>query len=178
MGVQEEVALNEISGNDWTIQREVERSDEYPEPGMITRTVPAAGIKLDEGDTFVIYVSEGPELRTLPELNGLPVADAQAALTDLALVPVVAEAQYSEDIPAGSVISWTVQDDVSLVAGDQVLPGTSIVLVPSQGPPPRPAPNFDQHDPRRSQRRRGCGATRGRRGRAALQQRCRGRAAS
>jgi len=142
VGVQEEVALNEISGNDWTIQREVERSDEYPEPGMITRTVPEAGFKLDEGDTFVIYVSEGPELRTLPELNGLPVADAQAALTDLALVPVVAEAQYSEDIPAGSVISWTVQDDVSLVAGAQVLPGTSIVLVPSQGPSPRPAPNF------------------------------------
>ena len=142
VGVQEEIALNEISGNDWTIQREIDRSDEYPEPGQITRTVPEAGIKLDEGETFVIYVSEGPELRTLPELNGLPVADAQAVLTDLALVPVVAEAQYSEDIPAGSIISWTVQDDVSLVAGAEVLPGTSIVLVPSLGPAPRPAPNF------------------------------------
>ena len=32
------------------------------------------------------------------------------------------------------------QDDVSLVAGDKVLPGTSIVLVPSQGPAPRAAP--------------------------------------
>ena len=142
VGVQEEIALNEISGNDWTIQREIERSDEYPEPGLITRTVPAAGIKLDEGETFVIYVSEGPELRTLPELNGLPLADAQAAITDLALVPVTAEVQYSEDVPAGSIISWTVQDDVSLVAGDQVLPGTSIVLVPSQGPAPRATPNF------------------------------------
>ena len=142
VGVQEEIALNEISGNDWTIQRELDRSDEYPEPGQITRTVPAAGIKLDEGETFVIYVSEGPELRTLPELNGLPLADAEAALTDLALVPVSAAVQYSEDVPAGSIISWTVQDDVSLVAGDQVLPGTSIVLVPSQGPSPRPAPNF------------------------------------
>ena len=45
-------------------------------------------------------------------------------------------------MPAGSIISWTVQDDVSLVAGDQVLPGTSIVLVPSQGPAPRATPNF------------------------------------
>ncbi len=142
VGVQEEIALNEISGNDWTIQRELERSDEFPDPGQITRTVPAAGIKLDEGETFVIYVSEGPKLRTLPELNGLALADAQSALTDLLLVPVAADAQYSEDVPAGSIISWTVQDDVSLVAGDQVLPGTSIVLVPSQGPAPRPAPNF------------------------------------
>ena len=142
VGVQEEIALNEISGNDWTIERELERSDEFPDPGQITRTVPAAGIKLDEGETFVIYVSEGPKLRTLPELNGMTLADAQTALTDLLLVPVTADAQYSEDVPAGSIISWTVQDDVSLVAGDQVLPGTSIVMVPSQGPSPRPAPNF------------------------------------
>ena len=145
VGVQEEVALNEISGNDWTVERELERSDEFPEPGTVIRTVPAAGIKLDEGETFVIYVSEGPELRMLPELNGLPLADAQAALTDLRLVPVEAPpVQYSEDVPAGSVISWTVQDDVSLVAGDEVLPDTvdraRAVAGPARRAPRRTSP--------------------------------------
>jgi eukaryotic-like serine/threonine-protein kinase len=141
VGVSEEVAQNEISGNGWTLQREIERSDEQPEPGTVVRTVPAAGVKLDEGDTFVLVVSEGPELRTLPELNGLPLADAQALLTELGLVPTEGEQAFSEDIAAGSVISWTVFDDTTLVAGDEVLPDTSIVMIVSKGPQPRPAPN-------------------------------------
>ena len=40
------------------------------------------------------------------------------------------------------MISWTVQDDATLVAGDEVLPDTVIVLVLSQGPAPRPRPNL------------------------------------
>ena len=34
------------------------------------------------------------------------------------------------------------QDDAALVAGDEVLPDTAIVLVLSQGPQPRPAPDL------------------------------------
>jgi eukaryotic-like serine/threonine-protein kinase len=142
VGIQEEVALNEISGNGWTVERDLERSDEFPETGTVIRTVPAAGIKLDEGETFVLYVSEGPKLRALPEVTGMTLADAQAALTALRLVPIEGTPVYSEDVPAGSVVSWTVQDDAALVAGDEVLPDTAIVLVLSQGPQPRPAPDL------------------------------------
>jgi eukaryotic-like serine/threonine-protein kinase len=142
VGIQEEVALNEISGNDWTVERDLERSDEFPEPGTVIRTVPNAGVKLDEGETFVLYVSEGPKLRVLPDVTGLPLAEAQAELNELRLVPVEGTPVYSEDVPAGSVISWSVQDDAALVAGDEVLPDTAIVLVLSQGPEPRPAPDL------------------------------------
>ncbi len=141
VGVGAEIALNEISGNGWAVQRQIERSDEQPEPGTVVRTVPAAGVKLDEGGTFVLVVSEGPELRTLPELDGLPLAEAQGLLTELRLVPTEGEQAFSEDVVAGSVISWTVFGDTTLVAGDQVLPDTSIVMIVSQGPQPRPAPN-------------------------------------
>ncbi len=142
VGIQEEVALNEVSGNDWTVEREIERSDEFPDPGTVIRTVPNAGVQLDEGETFILYVSEGPKLRVLPDVTGLALADAQAALTELRLVPVEGAPVYSEDVPAGSVVSWTVQDDAALVAGDEVLPDTAIVLVLSQGPAPRPAPDL------------------------------------
>lgn len=142
VGVQEEIALNEISGNGWTVVRELERSDEQPEPGTIVRTTPSAGVKLDEGATFVLYVSEGPELRVLPEVNGAVLADAQATLTALRLVAIEGEPQFSEDVPAGSVISWAVQDDATLVAGDEVLADTTIVLTVSNGPMPRPAPDL------------------------------------
>jgi serine/threonine-protein kinase len=142
VGVDEAVARNEISGNGWVIQTERERSDEVPEIDHVVRTTPAAGEMLDEGETFLIVVSDGFELRTLPELSGMTVAEATETLTDLRLTPVEAPAEFSEDVPAGIVIRWQAQDDAALVAGAQVLEGTSVVITSSLGPEPRPAPNL------------------------------------
>jgi beta-lactam-binding protein with PASTA domain len=141
-GVDEAVARNEIAGNGWVIETERERSDEVPEVDHVVRTLPAAGEMLDEGETFVIVVSDGFELRTLPELTGLELAEATQTLTDLRLVAIEAPAEFSEDVPAGTVIRWQVQDDAALVAGAQVLADTPIVLTVSMGPEPRPAPNL------------------------------------
>ena len=141
-GVEESVALNEIAGNGWVIETERERSDDVPEIDHVVRTVPVAGEMLDEGATFVIVVSDGPELRTLPELTGLPVTEAVATLTDLRLVAVEGPPEFSEEVPAGTVIRWQVQGDSALTAGAQVLPETSVVITASLGPEPRPAPNL------------------------------------
>jgi len=141
-GVEESVALNEIAGNGWVIETERERSDEVPEIDHVVRTVPVAGEMLDEGETFVIVVSDGFELRTLPDLTGMALTDAVATLTELRLVPVEAPAEFSEEVPAGSVIRWQVQGDAALTAGAQVLPDTAIVVTASLGPEPRPAPNL------------------------------------
>jgi serine/threonine-protein kinase len=142
VGVEESIALNEIAGNGWVIETDRERSDDVPEVDHVVRTVPAAGVMLDEGETFTLVVSDGPELRTLPELSGMTVADATAELEALLLVPLVGEAEFSEEVPLDSVIRWQVQDDASLVAGAQVLPGAVIEITPSLGPEPRPAPDL------------------------------------
>ncbi len=142
VGVEQAVALNEVSGNDWVIETNRERSDEVPEVDHVVRTIPAAGELLDEGATFVIYVSDGPELRTIPELAGMAIADAQTTLTDLRLVPVEVTPEFSEDVPAGAIIRWQVQENPSLIAGAQVLPDTIIELTVSLGPAPRPAPDL------------------------------------
>ena len=142
VGVDEAVALNEVSGNDWVIETNRERSDEVPEVDHVVRTSPLAGEMLDEGATFVIYVSDGPELRTIPELAGMALADARAALTDLRLVIVEATPEFSEDVPVGSIIRWQVRENPSLVAGAQVLPDTDIEVIVSLGPSPRPAPDL------------------------------------
>ncbi len=142
VGVEQAVALNEVSGNDWVIETNRERSDEVPEVDHVVRTIPAAGEMLDEGATLVVYVSDGPELRTIPELAGMTLADAQAALTDLRLVLVELTPEFSEDVAPGSIISWQVQENPSLVAGAQVLPDTVIEVTVSLGPAPRPAPDL------------------------------------
>ena len=139
-GVDEAIARNEIAGNGWVVVTERERSDAVPEIDNVVRTTPVAGVMLAEGETFVLYVSDGPELRTLPELEGLTLAEAEAELVALRLVPEEGPPEFSETVPAGIVIRWQVKDDASLAAGAQVLPETVVVLTVSQGPEPRPAP--------------------------------------
>jgi serine/threonine-protein kinase len=142
VGVDQAVAENEIAGNGWVVETQRERSDEVPRVDHVVRTVPAAGVMLDEGDTFVMVVSDGPELRSLPESSGLTVEEARSTLTDLRLVPLETPPEFSETVPEGVVIRWQVQDDASLVAGAQVLPGTVVELTVSLGPEPRPAPDL------------------------------------
>jgi eukaryotic-like serine/threonine-protein kinase len=141
IGVDETAALEEISGNDWIVSVERERSDAEPDVGQVIRTVPAAGAELAEDEPFLLVVSEGPTLRPLPEVTGLPLADAQTQLVELGLVATVEE-QYDEVVPVGNVVSWSAPADPSLVAGADVLPGTEVHLVSSIGPAPRTVPDL------------------------------------
>jgi beta-lactam-binding protein with PASTA domain len=140
-GVDEAVALNEIAGNDWLVRTELERSDEEPDAGQVIRTFPAAGAVLEEGDEFRIYVSEGPLFRVLPELAELPLADAQARLEAIQLTSFVDAEVFVETSSIGTVLGWRVVGAGMSLAGDQVLPGTSIALTTSKGPAPRVVPN-------------------------------------
>lgn len=142
VGVSEAVARNEVAGNGWEIITTHERSDEIRGIGDVIRTQPAAGVMLDEGETIEFVISDGPELRTLPELDGRPVSEAQSELEALELDWIVGEATFHEEVPIDSVISWRVQNDASLAAGGQVLPGAVVILTPSMGPEPRVVPTL------------------------------------
>jgi beta-lactam-binding protein with PASTA domain len=85
----------------------------------------------------LIEVSEGPEYRSLPELGGVPLADAEAQLEDLELVPGEPTTEFSETVPAGVVISASVDGPA-----DRLLPGAEVSLIVSDGPQPRRVPNL------------------------------------
>ena len=141
IGVSESVALAEVEGNEWVILTERERDDDFPEPDTIIRTIPVAGELLDEGDSFTLVISDGPEFRTLPEFVDLRLEEAQAILAELGLIGVEApERAFSETVPDGSVISWAVEGSGGLVAGAKILPGETVVLTVSKGPEPRLVP--------------------------------------
>ena len=74
-----------------------------------------------------IVVSSGPAPRTVPELAGQTVEAATAAIEGIQLVPAVAEAVFSDTVPAGSVVS------IDPVAGTQVARGATVTMVPSKG---------------------------------------------
>ena len=140
VGVDEDEARNLIAPNGWDLTVERERSDVIDEPGQVIRTAPTAGVSLAESEPFLMVVSEGPTLRELPDSAGVPLAEATNRLLERGLVVEVVEA-FDEEVPPGTVVSWSVPGDPTLTTGSMVLPDTVVELVVSQGPAPRSVPN-------------------------------------
>jgi len=134
-------ARNLVSEFGWTITIVEEASDDLP-IGVVVRSEPAEGVDLDEGGTLTLVVSSGPALRDLPELTGLTTEAASNLLIERGLVLQLGDQPYDETVPAGLVISWTIADQPGLVAGDTVLPGTTVLVTVSAGPAPRFVPDL------------------------------------
>ena len=137
-GVAEAEARNSIATNGWELIIRAERTNDV-EFGFVIRTEPAAGESLKQGDALIIYVSEGAPLGVLVEVVGDSREVAFEKLTAQGLT-VSATEDSSDTVPIGNVISWSVAKQPSLVAGDQVLQGTVINLVVSNGPSLRAVP--------------------------------------
>ena len=138
-GMRQGEALNQIGPFKGAI---LEETSETVDAGVVVRTEPAAGTTLEHGKTITIFVSSGPALRALPELAGLTVADATAALTELGLVTIEADPVFNEDVLLGVIVSWSVPAAPTLTAGATVTKGTTVQVVASAGPAPRIVPDL------------------------------------
>jgi eukaryotic-like serine/threonine-protein kinase len=138
-GLPEDEALALVDDFEWDITVDQGRDDEYRTPGQIIRTSPPAGEDLAEGSPLLLVVSEGPEFRTVPDLSGMTLADARAEIERLELVAAEPTTEYDEDVPAGTIISSSVE---GVPLGGDVLPGAAVELVVSDGPQPRRVPQL------------------------------------
>lgn len=140
-GVDLGEATNLVTEYDWSIVEVEEASEDVP-AGAIVRTDPEAGRKLQSGKSITFVVSTGPPPVPLPELNALDVTAATTALSEAGLVLGVQTPEFSEDVPVGLVIRWAVALQPNLVAGQEVIKGTAVDIVVSQGPAPRVVPEL------------------------------------
>ncbi len=140
VGVDAGEAQNQVASNDWNVESRTERSDVQPE-GKVFKTVPAAGESLKQGKTFVMYVSDGPTMASLPQFTGTTLGKATAQAQQIGLVLQEPQLKYDEKVPKNVVIGWSVPAQPSLRSGAQVVKGTPVQLVVSQGPAPRTVPN-------------------------------------
>jgi serine/threonine-protein kinase len=99
-------------------------------------------VELEKNTSVTLFVSTGPAPRVLPELNGLALTDASKQLADLGLVVEVADAVFDDKVAKDIVMSWTVPDSPTLVAGGTVTKGTAVRLTASAGPEPRTVPDL------------------------------------
>jgi serine/threonine-protein kinase len=139
VGLPQDEALALVDDFEWDITVDEGRSDEYRTPGQIIRTSPPAEEDLAEGSPLLLVVSEGPEFRSVPDLSGMAVDDARAEIERLELVAAEPATAFNEEVPAGTVISSSVE---GVPLGGDVLPGAEVELVVSDGPQPRRVPQL------------------------------------
>jgi serine/threonine-protein kinase len=112
----------------------VEQNDEVvPVGSVIAWSVPddptlVAGSQVLPGRVVRVVSSTGPAPRIVPDLVGITFTDSQAVVEPLALGVSEAERQFSDTVPADTIISQAPPP------GEQVERGTGIVVVVSKGP--------------------------------------------
>ena len=107
VGASPEAAREAIldEGLVYTLSEEPVYSD--ADAGTVGRTDPESGERLSPGDEVTVYVSQGPQNVTMPDLTGEDSANALAAMEDLGFSPDNLEQVdvNDEDVPPGEVIS-------------------------------------------------------------------------
>ncbi|MDF2846522.1 MAG: pknB [Oerskovia sp.] len=100
-GLSQEQARAEIEGAGLVVDPTVDQEDNGTvKKGLVTRTDPAANASAPTGSSVKIFISSG--LVSIPDLVGLPQADAEKALDDIDLSYAIVEEESTKT--AGTVI--------------------------------------------------------------------------
>ncbi|MBU6334145.1 MAG: Stk1 family PASTA domain-containing Ser/Thr kinase [Chloroflexi bacterium] len=117
----------QLRGMDLNVQV-IEASDAMSE-GFVFRTAPEAGATLRRGDVVTLYVSLGDKVR-MPEVTGLPEADARALIEQLGLFVSYSDYQGCDKLGAlcerygpGVVVSSVPRTGELIARGDGVTLG-------------------------------------------------------
>jgi serine/threonine-protein kinase len=111
------------------------KNDENATKDIVLDWAPKDGQKHDKGTVVTVVLSNGPELRLVPDLKGKTFADAASALTPLRLTAVQGDA-FSDTVPAGQVVSS------SPAAGAKVPRDSKVTVNVSKGPELIPLPDM------------------------------------
>jgi serine/threonine-protein kinase len=95
--------------------------------GSVISSSPPAGTEVKPDTAVTLVISDGVEPVAVPDVVGLPVQEAEAAVADAKLRSEVVE-EFDQTVPAGVVVS---QDPSSGTAGKRSV----VTLVVSKGPP-------------------------------------------
>jgi eukaryotic-like serine/threonine-protein kinase len=117
----------------------IDFSDAYSENvarGQVISTNPRPGTKIERGSRIEAALSRGPERYAMPVVVGLSRPAAEAAIQKANLTVGKVADGFSEQVPAGVVLS------ASEKAGAKLKKGTAINFVVSNGPAPLVITNY------------------------------------
>jgi beta-lactam-binding protein with PASTA domain len=128
-GMTTAAAKAELTGAGFTVTTGAAKLDNQFAKGHVIRSIPASGQRVSKGSQIKLIPSAGPHRRQMPQVTGLTLQDAQAALRHAGLIPGAVTKETSGTIPAGIVVSTTP------AAGAMWPQPQPVRLVVSAGPP-------------------------------------------
>jgi serine/threonine-protein kinase len=131
-GMAASVARTELTNLGFVVKTGPGQHSSLP-AGEVVRTSPAIGTKASQGSTVQLISSLGAVLIQMPQVTGMTLGEAQAALTKAGLTPGTVTSAPSQTIAAGIVVS------TNPLAGVSWPQPTPVALTVSAGPP---LPNF------------------------------------
>lgn len=143
VGASEEDATRAITEDGFTISPDPiirEFSSDVP-PGVVIAALGEAGQALAAGETYSemrpvrLVVSVGP----LPDVAGMSVDEATAALTEVGLTASEGQTQFNDSISEGDVVAI----DTSTNTDGIVRQGDTVLLTLSDGPAPVAIPDLE-----------------------------------
>ncbi|WZH38118.1 MAG: Stk1 family PASTA domain-containing Ser/Thr kinase [Microbacterium enclense] len=118
------------------VAKRVDEPSEKIAAGNVTRTTPAAETSVAEGQEVVLYVSTGPDLAQVPELEGMGEEAARNSLQQAGLSVGSIRRQNDPALAAGTVISANVMTGgavMNLEPGSELAKNTTVNLVVASG---------------------------------------------
>ncbi|MDN4482149.1 Stk1 family PASTA domain-containing Ser/Thr kinase [Demequina lignilytica] len=103
--------------------------------GFVIGTDPSAQQRVLGGSTVTVFVSQGPEMFTVPSVVGSSETDARAALAEIGFTIGEVTSTSSDTVPSGEVMS------VSPAEGETVRHDEPVDMVVSSGPAPITVPD-------------------------------------
>ena len=128
-GMTVAAAAAELRGAGFTVATGTAQLDNQVAKGQVIRSVPAAGQRVGKGSHIMLIPSAGPHRRPMPQVTGLTLRAAQAALRQAGLTPGPVTKEPSATIAAGIVVGTTP------AAGTMWPQPQPVRLVVSAGPP-------------------------------------------
>jgi beta-lactam-binding protein with PASTA domain len=128
-GMTQAAATTTITGAKLIMGTVTQQTSNTVVAGKVISQDPASGKPLAQGSSVKLVISSGPQIATVPNVEGLTQDAATAAITEAKLTIRTVSQQNSNTVVAGSVIS---QDPAG---GSSLAQGSPVNLVISSGPP-------------------------------------------
>lgn len=103
--------------------------------GTVLSQAPAGGSAASFGDLVILEESSGPATGTVPDVTGLTIAAASAAIVAAGFSVGTIDVPYNNTVPAGQVF------DQSPAGGSTAFVGSPVDIIASNGPEPLTVPN-------------------------------------
>src|ERR1700731_862534 len=136
-GLTQAAATTAITAAKLTVGTVTQQTSNTVATGKVISQDPASGSSVAQGSPVNLVISSGPQMVTVPNVEGLPQDAATTAITAVKLTGGTVTQQISNTVAGGNVIS---QDPAS---GSSMPQGSQVNLVISSGPQMVTVPNVE-----------------------------------